>query len=289
MNPTHVCPEGQEHRACLEQRMEEIDAELATMLDVNVSEVFNRFREVDFTPTDWASDAVGPAWLVDHILGEDQRTLLVSAAGVGKTWIGLSLGMAVATNSPFAGRATKNERLRPVVMLDEENSPRTVRGRVRAIAQGLRVGIKDYTGAFIHHSQRAFHRGDRQNEALKEYLAEIRPCLLIFDTARRFVIGDENDSAAVAEFWAWVDSLRNAVEGDPVAALVLHHSGHEQARARGSSDWLASPDVILQLAGSMDAALTLSWAKMRDGDPQPAETLRYHKTSSAMILESNGF
>jgi hypothetical protein len=96
--------------------------------------------------------------------------------------------------------------------------------------------------------------------------------MVIIDTlARNFGDGDENSAKDMGEF---ISNVSNEIRVPfECAVVIVHHSGHAQDRARGSSALRAAVDAEYQVkafgGGDEDARLEVTCTKMKDDAPPP--------------------
>jgi hypothetical protein len=94
------------------------------------------------------------------------------------------------------------------------------------------------------------------------------PVLIVVDTLARCFIGDENKQESMGNFIAGIDRLKNEF---CCSVLILHHTGRDESRERGSTVLGGACDTIYRLdAEAKDSTLTLTNEKMKDSaEPQP--------------------
>jgi len=172
----------------------------------------------------------------------DSRIILSAQYKAGKTIIVGNLIRALADGDPFLGRFTTNTTARHIVLIDDELSENTLR-------HWLRDQRIDNTGAV---ADVVSLRGrvsainlldDRRRAEWAHRLADLGCDYLILDCLRPVLdaLGlDERREAG--RFLVQFDALLE--EAGITDALLVHHMGHANERARGDSrlqDW---PDAI---------------------------------------------
>ena len=169
--------------------------------------------------------------------------------------------MSIATGTPWFGRDVKQG---PVfIVIGEGHSG--YGGRLAAWAKATGVNIED-APVFISTAP-----VQMLDEASAKYAGEIitflsqehgQPALVIFDTlARNFGPGDENSTADMTRFVAYLDTYI----GNSFTRLLVHHTGHGDAsRGRGSSVLKGAADAEYMLKVAQDKTITLSCQKMKD-------------------------
>jgi hypothetical protein len=197
-----------------------------------------------------------PEWLIDGLVPLSGLSVLYGQPSAGKSFLALDWALSVATGQGW---------------LDRKVKPRWV---VYVAAEGL-SGLKLRARAWHEtHGQPRLDRVRWLAEAVdlrdKELLPRVRatlatlpeaPALLVVDTmARAIPGGDENSAKDVGELIAAVDWLRNGN-----AALVIHHTGREGGRERGSSALRGAADMMAMLErDEKTSRLELSCDKLKD-------------------------
>src|SRR5574341_509545 len=185
-------------------------------------------------------DALGevePRWTVAGVL--EGLGLLWGEAGVGKSFVAVSLAAAIASGRPWLGHRVVEG---PVVDVAGEGGAQGVARRIDAAVLG-----------------------------------HVAPRLLVVDTlARCFGGGDENSSQDMSRFVGTLDLLRELFGG---SVLVVHHANKTDkvgaGKVRGSSVLYGAVDVSMQLVpGGGTCRLVMD--KLRDRDvTAPAAELRF--------------
>ncbi len=196
-------------------------------------------------------------WMAEDLFAKGDLTLLIGEPGVGKSWIAMSLAVAVAEgHDEWLGRGLSSRNAR-VLYVDEENPEALVLRRLR------RLGLTD-TGIqntrFLH---RQGIRLDRNPELLLDEAMDWEPDLIILDSLTRMHTRDENHAGEVAGLFN--DGINPLARETGATAFLLHHvtkteSPSSFARARGSGDISASVDTGLDarqtsLHGEFNVAL----------------------------------
>lgn len=176
-----------------------------------------------------------PNWLIKGLIPEG-LTVAYGSAGTYKSFIAGSMAMSVAAGIPWYGHPT---------------GP----GYVVYVAAEGRAGLKARARAWWQASGRpdmsrmrwlpeAVNLRDRaQAQRVRDALAALpeAPRLLVVDTmARSMPGGDENSTKDVGEFITAVDGLCPT-------RMVVHHTGHDPSRERGSSALRGAADLMLKI------------------------------------------
>lgn len=217
----------------------------------------------------------GPTkWLIKNYLEQNTTTSVFGAAGSGKTFITLDMGLSIATGKPWYGH-------------------RVEQGPVLYICGEGKNGIAKRINAWeLHHKSKAplFFISNFAGQMLDpDSLAEIEtaaqgvavghgtPVLIIIDTLNRnFGPGDENSTSDMTSFIQAVDHLRGRLH---CSILIVHHSGlGDTGRGRGSSALRGAMDfeyTIEKNGGNLiDQIITLSNTKTKDHEPPPTVSFK---------------
>lgn len=182
-----------------------------------------------------------PNWLVEDILQSGAFACLVGAPKIGKTFLGLDLALSIATGLPWQGRATQEGQ---VLYVAAEGS----RGNLNLRCDAWAAAHDNATLNRVFLLPAPVQLADR--EEMDEFLTcvkakEIEPVLVVFDTlARCFFDREENSAKEMGLLVRGVDRLRAELGS---AVLLIHHSGREPGRERGSSAIRGAVDTLLLL------------------------------------------
>lgn len=191
----------------------------------------------------WADQAVG-------IIGGEPKCC--------KSFLALSLGVAVASGTACLGRFTVPEP-GPVLLYPAEDSLATVRSRVEGICTAQSVDFAALP-LYVITSPRLQLDVQADRTQLRETIERYKPKLLILDPFVRLHAIDENASGEVAPL---LQHLRYLQRTYHMAVALVHHAkkGASFARPgqalRGSSDFHAWGDSNLYLTRSA-AEITLT-------------------------------
>lgn len=219
-----------------------------------------------------------PEWQVDRLCERGDVLVLGGQSGSGKSFLALGLVLAMAAGRRVWGGFEVSTPGR-VVYLDAEMGERRMTRRAHRIARGLGIEAADIENR-AHLLPGAFPLDDEERfEALKDELLRFRGRgsvdFLVFDTLRRFMAGEEQDSGSVARYFSRVKELQAALGGPTV--LIVHHTRKRSKtdgpdagdRLRGSSDILAAADSVLLVDGKTDGLLRMLNPKNRERELAP--------------------
>ena len=201
-------------------------------------------------------------WLIRGIIEADTLALLYGQPGAGKSFIALSMAASIACGSDWYGhRVTQG----PAVYILGEGG-----GGVSRRLRAWQLSNPDarLQDAPLYVSSRMVPLGE--SEAVAEIVAAIeesgagKPSSVWIDTLARAAAGlDENSSRDMGELVRACDAIR---ERYGCAVVLVHHAGHNQDRARGSSAIKAALDT--EISATKDGqVITLQSTKSKEGEP----------------------
>ncbi len=196
-------------------------------------------------------------WLVDGIIAKGDTTLLVGEPNVGKSWLSLSLAVAIA-NGEDKWIDWDLNGFGKVLYVDEENPHDVVYHRLR------QLGLKNYDNLRYLHRQGV--RLDRRFDKFLDEAVAYQPSLIILDSLTRLHTQDENNAGAMATLFN--DSINVLTKETGAAIIVLHHtnkgdSNSSYVRTRGSSDIGAAVDCGLEARAEAPGRFRLVHFKSR--------------------------
>lgn len=175
-------------------------------------------------------------------------SVLAGAPKRGKSWLALSMGIAVSTGMPFLGMETRQG---DVLYLDLESRQHRVQDRLQRLMPGAGP-------------ERLFitHEAERMDAGLLEQLAEWliehpKTSLIIVDTLARVKSGNKRGENAYESDSRIFGELQRFAQSHKIAVLVVHH-----LKKTGRGDDL---DPVERISGSMGLAGTCDSILMLEG------------------------
>lgn len=223
---------------------------------------------------------------VERLIPRGARVLIYGEPGGGKTWLALSLGLALAAGKKWAGQFPVPSPRR-VLYVDEEMPPELVESRIRRL--GLGAGV-DETVPFQILSRPGLVFTEAGVSSLLATCAakQFDPEVIIVDSLRRVLVGSENDAEAVVRFWRDTATLNVGR-----TFIVVHHmkkpnpqGGNEaRYRASGSTDLIAGPEVTFAITRPRRDALAIECTKARHAvEPEPFIVSLYDEAAEGPIV-----
>jgi len=180
-------------------------------------------------------------WLVDGLICTGDTTLMVGEPNVGKSWVSLSLAVAMCDEQEkWLGYNMSNYG--KVLYVDEENPHDLVYHRLK------QLGLVNHSNLRYLHRQGI--RLDRNFDKLLDEAITYGPKMIVLDSLTRFHTQDENSAGAMAGLFN--DSINVLSRETGAAVIILHHTNKSESnssyvKTRGSSDIGAAVDGGIEL------------------------------------------
>lgn len=182
-------------------------------------------------------------WLVKDLIPKKSITFLAGKRSTYKSFFSLSLGLSIASGTSAFDifPCTKTN----VLYLDEENGEQIIKARTDMIVKGSNLSPEEkHNLGFVSFQNVKLDKKDWIDE-LKEIIKENKIELIIVDSYRRFVAGDENKAEIVNDLFT--DIIRPLTEELGVSWIFLHH-------LRKGIAGKNPEDILDELRGSSDLA-----------------------------------
>ena len=222
-------------------------------------------------------------WAVPGWLAQGGTAILGGEPKLGKTTVAQDLAFAMATGGRWLDHIAVRGGPYRILYLDEENSERLVRRRLRQLAQSYNLRDVDLAEMatrlrYLNRNSLNLDRDDRIQTLWSE-VKEFEPNFAVFDSLVRFHSRDENDNRAMADFFAEVVSKLSTHFQCGSILLHLAKPGKDRAsgdlvhRLRGASDIVAAVDEIWTLEQARNGNRILRHVLTRWDETAPALTL----------------
>lgn len=195
-------------------------------------------------------------YLVDELIVEDTVCMLSGESGIGKTWIYLDLAVKLATGGMLFDKY-KCEKVGTLI-LDKENKMTMIKTRLAMLTreENLNIHLTSNQDIFIN---------DHWVDIIITTCQKLNLRLVVFDSLRRFFMGNENDSGEINQMYRFLHKMR---EAGLTVILIHHHNKGENKSPRGSTDLVNQLDIHLSLEKSQNQ-LRMTTAKTRWFPPAP--------------------
>lgn len=186
-------------------------------------------------------------WLVKDLIVNGDRALVYGEPGAMKSWLLLDLALHLAAGMKWLEQFDIPQAKR-VLYIDEEMSQRTAKGRIRRLAAGAGFKVQELPFAVLSGAGLQVEEGRIETLIAELTALHFDPDVVIIETLRSVMVGDENSAQEVRRFWRWVEPFRQSNK----TLIVSHHmrkpqqgSNNPRYRASGSTDLVAGPDTTI--------------------------------------------
>jgi predicted transcriptional regulator len=192
-------------------------------------------------------------WLIQGEIPERGLVVLYGPSGVGKSFLAIDYAERIAQTRSVLYVASEGQYGYP--------------GRIAAwrLHNHMDVGHLNFFMREIALSEK------QQREKFQKAIDDLRPKLIFIDTLAHCLLpGDENSTRDMGFFIEGCNALVKAFE---CAVVLIHHTGIEGQRSRGSSALPGAADVMIKLTGDDDIIL-IECAKSKDAKPFPTRYMK---------------
>lgn len=205
-------------------------------------ETIGRERGIYWTATDlMTTDFPEPRWAVPGLLCEGLN-LLVGSPKLGKSWLCLGLGVAIASGGVALGKIHVEEG--DVLYAALEDTPRRLQGRLRTVL-GTDPVPENLTIVT------ALPKGQEAIDLVGEWLdAHPRARLVVIDVLRKVTPRSDGRNAYEADYDA-MSALKRLADAHGIAVVAVHHTrklvdeGDVFNEVSGSTGLTGAADAIL--------------------------------------------
>jgi CheY-like chemotaxis protein len=200
-----------------------------------------------------------PEPVVEDLISEGETIALVGKPKAGKSRLAQQIALAVSRGEGFLGHMVP--RARRVLVLDLENRAAGVRTRFQKMSRASEGDER----LFIYAPETLADLGVTLTtpngiKALQRLVTEVKPDLLIIDTWRLLLGGDENKTEVVVRGLRALSSLRQLLP--TLAILIVHHTRKTQGQDApvlriDPSAWVENASGHYSLVAHVDACFGL--------------------------------
>lgn len=256
------------------------------LLDPEAADRLPTFRRLRVSDIQNLAD---PQWLINELIPEDSFSVIYGPPGSTKSFLALDLACCVATGLPWKGQPVRQGK----VMVCVGEGLRGLKWRLESwmlahpdadpelLEQNLQI-IED-----VPHLLERADTAMLLNTAIEMHEEEDDSDLKLFviDTlARALVGGDENSAQDVGRA---IDACERVRKATGATALVVHHSGVEGTRERGSTALRGAADTSIQVAhDETQRVTTVAVKKIKDGEGGKSYRLALAKYGHSVVLSA---
>lgn len=215
----------------------------------------------------------GPTpWLVENLIVEQALIAAVGRWKTTKSYALLDVCVSVATGRPAFG-ALAIPKAGPVVFVNEESGRAALWRRLDALCRGRAIDREELRGRLhLAANERVKLDDPDWHDRLLSFGDRIRPRLFVFDPLARMKAperkeNEQGDMAVLVEF------IRRLRDETGAAVAFVHHTGHQGAQMRGSSDLESIWET--RLTWKRDGQSSTVDLESEHREAEAAPTLRY--------------
>jgi len=197
-------------------------------------------------------------WLIETLWSEAAVGLIGGQPKCLKSWLALEMAVSVATGTPCLARHAV-QRPGPALIYLAEDALHTVRHRLGTLCHQRGKLLDDLD---VHVITAPVLRLDLEPDQarLRETVRTLAPRLLVLDPLVRLHRLDENSSAEVSHFLAYLRALQREFD---LAIALVHHTNKSGTHAagqslRGSGDFHAWSDSAIYLRRQREGQVLLA-------------------------------
>jgi len=216
-------------------------------------------------------------WVIKPLFAAGDRNLLYGPWGSFKSWLLIHLGLHVAAGQNWLGFFEVSQA-RPVLYIDEEMPEYVFKRRVKQLGQGAGLGEADLPFQLLSKAGVTFDKNGAGNLLAALEQSQFMPEVVIVETLRRVLVGNENEAADISQFWKNIHPLIQA----GVVLVLSHHTrkpstdgkGSIRDQASGSTDIMAGLDSALAVQPIVNTSVRLTHVKSRASEVLSPFTIR---------------
>lgn len=215
--------------------------------------------------------------IVEPFLTTSSLTMIYSKRGIGKTWLGLTLGLAIARGDKFL--AYKVPSPRNVLSVDGEMPLGDLQQRLRLMKGGDAEDFMLLPSELLFQKDRPLNINNPEDQQrIEQMLTQLdrngrKPSVIIFDNLSSLGGGvDENDNTALDALLQWLVKLRH----QGYAVVLIHHAGKsgDQRGASRREDLLDTSIKLTEVSSDEmpdqpGATFDMEFTKVRGPKPSP--------------------
>jgi len=225
-----------------------------------------------------------PTYAIDGIYPEGGSLLAYGKRSTKKSFAVLDMGLSLATDTRYHGHDVKRGR---VVYFAGEGF-RGINRRVKAWFKARKLSRENYAKDFALVPFTAKWDTSRGRDVVREVLRDIAKdgpiSLVMIDTARRAMSGDENAPTSVGQF---LDGVSNVCREFGCGHIIVHHAGKDESKgARGGGPFEDDADTVLRFTKGQSGAVHMTCTKQKDDEAD--WTMKFRADPITLGSEPNG-
>lgn len=197
--------------------------------------------------------------LIEGILRQGHKMLLVSSSKAGKTFALIELAVAIAEGRRWLGFRCKQGR---VLYLNMELDEASFDDRVIRVYEALELNARHPENIDIVHLRGRIEKLDKLVPQINRTLKAREYAAVILDPTYKLGIGDENAAEAVVQFTNAIDKIANS----GVSVIYAHHHSKGQQGSKAAMDRASGSGVFARDADALLDMIELRIPKDREDE-----------------------
>ena len=237
-----------------------------------------------FSLREWLTrDLPKPDPLFAYWLITTSRVLIGAPTGLGKTMLGMAVGMRIAAAVDFLHwQAHKPAR---VLYVDGEMSRELLKERMADEAKRLGV-IPENFYALSHEDIDGFQPLNIKagQDAMDAHIESIGGAdLIILDNVMCLTAGDQKDEEVWSQTLPWAKSLT----GRRIAQIWFHHTGHDETKLYGTKtrEWQMDTVILLEEVKRDDTDLSFRLKFKKARQRKPSNRADFREINLALVQD----
>lgn len=184
-----------------------------------------------------------PGFLIDRLIRFKSKNIIIGDSGVGKTPLGVSLGISICSGVDWLGHKVINTG--PVIYFDGESTASNFATVCETTCRA--AGLEKMPDNFIVHGKNFADTERDINLVIQEAVEDYHPKMLIIDPLRIFYPDVEKDSGDVSRLINILDKFNSC----DFTVVLIHHMRKPDRKAELPSLREAPDEWIKESAGVM--------------------------------------
>lgn len=226
-------------------------------------------------------------WLIKRFFESDSLALIYGQPGGGKSFFAVDIACSIATGTPWMSNEVRQGQVFYVAGEGHNGLARRFKGWETARGVTIEPGRIFKSGGAMQALDEDSIKEVSDMIADQVLVTSEMPGAIVIDTlARNFGAGDENSTEDMSKFIQHVDKwLRQRFK---CCVILVHHSGHNMERARGSSALKAAVDAEYEISKDDSGNVKIRTTKMKDAELPSDLILRLKGIELPGVFDEDG-
>lgn len=222
-----------------------------------------------------------PQWLIEDVAQQRRSTLMFGKSNTFKSFLGIDLGLSVATGRPWHGKAVHKGR---VLFVATEGSSGVGRLRIPGWYEHHAIPEADRANALLYPKEIGLDVKENVDALIQSIRAWGDVSLVVLDIFAGTMLGAEKDDEVSK---AWVNAIERIMRTTGAATLIVAHTGWaDETRARMHTHVWGSMDSRLLVEGDKEKLTTcLTVNRHKDADSSGRWGFTLRPSHGTLVLE----